>query len=67
MTDYTLEEVEARIAAIFATAKAEADDNPDSMRYHQRDQGGSTYADYAALAKARPWMDLRDRLRAKRD
>lgn len=63
----TLEEVDARIAAIQAKYRALADDNPDSMRYHQRDQGGSTYMDYQELAELRPLLDLRRALAAGHD
>jgi hypothetical protein len=59
----TLEEVEAQIAAIYANHRAAVEDNPDSMRYNQRDQGGSTYEDYAVAERARPWIELRERLR----
>ena len=45
----TRQEWDAAAAAILAKYSALADDNPDSMRYHQRDQGGSTTADYAAM------------------
>ena len=59
-----LEKIDAQITAIRAKYRALADDNPDSMRYHQRDQGGSTYMDYEEMFELQPLLERRRQLRA---